>query len=61
MSGYSACNECGDYIERRKPVLLPEVRKQAERNGEFWTATLHRYMTGVHDRHMSGLSLSVTS
>ena len=54
---YEACMTCEAYALRRRNVLLPEFVKRKRRTGETAQQVLDAYMTGVHDRHLSGLSL----
>lgn len=58
---YSVCSTCIGYVTSRRDVLLPEMAAHCNRTGEGSAECLHRYMTGVHDRHMSGLSLAVSA
>ncbi|WP_155992102.1 hypothetical protein [Nocardioides sp. URHA0032] len=61
MSTYHNCGECIAYMERRRKVLLPAMAAHCERTGEYAADALHRYMSGVHDRHVAGMSLAVTA
>jgi hypothetical protein len=58
---YSVCSRCIGYIEDRRAVVLPAIANHCDATGEPSADALHRYMTGVHDRHMSGLSLAVSA
>lgn len=61
MRTYISCPDCSDYMERRRSVVLPALAAHSNETGESAGAILDRYMTGVHARHLSGLSLAVTS
>jgi hypothetical protein len=59
-AGGGGC-DCVRYFISRREVLIPEVLKEAARHGEDPVDTFARYARGVHDRHLSGLSLAVTA
>jgi hypothetical protein len=55
------CPTCIAYSSRRLPVLAPAMARRLRDTGETSAEILTRYMTGVHDRHVAGLSLEVTA
>jgi hypothetical protein len=57
---YHDCFECIGYMERRRTVLLPAMARRRSETGETAQQILDRYMSGVHRRHLSGLSLAAT-
>jgi hypothetical protein len=58
---YMACVTCIEYAEGRTPVLIPAMHERRMETGETSQQILDRYMTGVHKRHMNGLSLAVSA
>ena len=58
INAYRTCPVCAYYASRRGRVLDPEFALQAFRRGVHVSIVVHEYLTGVHDRHLSGLSLS---
>lgn len=55
------CPTCIAYMSRRFPVLAPAMARRLCDTGETSAGILARYMTGVHDRHLAGLTLEVTA
>jgi hypothetical protein len=55
------CAECNDYLARRETVLPAAVVESAKRRGLDPKELFLTYMLGVHDRHLSGLSLAVSA
>lgn len=51
---------CAAYFAQRREVLIPEVEKEADRRGLDSLDLFAAYARGVHERHLSGLSLAVT-
>ena len=58
---YTTCTTCITYAEGRQSVLAQALADQCAATDETSQEILDRYMGGVHDRHLSGLSLSVTA
>jgi len=58
---YENCDPCTLYMIDRHVSLLPAMNVHSLKTGEALPDTLVRYMTGVHERHLSGLSLDVTA
>lgn len=58
---YEDCRDCFLYGQRRMSVLIPAMHEQRMKTGETARQILDRYMTGVHARHLSGLSLAVSA
>ena len=56
---YQDCPTCIGYAEDRRPVLVPALADRRAVTGESSQEILDRYMSGVHDRHLAGLSLEV--
>lgn len=56
---YRECPVCVEYADRRRSVLGPAVAEHCFRTEEPVAETIDRYMTGVHQRHLAGLSLAV--
>lgn len=61
MADYEICPECMIYASGRTGVLPRAMAAVRTETGETSKEILDRYMTGVHERHLSGLSLEVTS
>ena len=61
MSDYADCEICITYAEGRITVLPQAIVDEKAKTGETSQEVLDRYMTGVHERHLSGLSLDVTA
>lgn len=61
MNEYETCDTCITYAEGRVTVLSQAIVDEKAKTGESSQDVLDRYMTGVHYRHLAGLSLSVTS
>lgn len=58
---YVNCEICITYAEGRITVLPQAIVAEKAKTGESSQEVLDRYMTGVHDRHLAGLSLAVTA
>ena len=58
---FHGCRECIHYFADRGDLLKPAMADRIRQTGESAGQILERYMTGVHNRHLSGLSLEVTS
>ena len=58
---YVNCETCITYAEGRITVLPQAIVDDEAKTGESSQEVLDRYMTGVHERHLSGLSLDVTA
>lgn len=54
---YKGCATCIEYIDARAHVLAPAFTKHRAKSGETASQILERYMTGVHQRHLSGLPI----
>lgn len=57
MTSYHTCPACIEYGEVRFSVLTPALAKRSDETGETAQQILDRYMSGVHDRHLSGLPI----
>jgi hypothetical protein len=53
--------ECAPYFAGRREVLIPAVLEQAAKGATDPVDTFAAYARGVHARHLSGLSLAVSS
>ena len=53
------CQPCADYWSKRSPVVIPEIVNGATEVGAEVAAVTMAYAIGVHERHLSGLSLAV--
>lgn len=54
------CGECNEYMERRADVLPAHIVAVARRRGIRGTDLVIAYFEGVHERHLSGLSLDTS-
>ncbi len=52
------CPTCDAYFERREPVLTEAIAHQVERTHEAAETIFARFVRGVHQRHLAGLSLA---
>lgn len=57
MSAYYDCTKCLVYMAERQGVVIPAMAERRAETGETSQQILDRYMTGVHDRHLSGLPI----
>jgi hypothetical protein len=51
------CATCAEYVDRRTAVLVREFVKHRNTTGEPIGAIVHRYLAGVHARHLAGLPI----
>ena len=58
---YNTCLTCMGYTNGRFGVLVPALAEHRAVTGETSQQILDRYMAGIHERHLSGLSLSVAA
>ena len=58
---YNTCLTCINYAADRFDVLVASFAEHCAETNETSQQALDRYMTGVHERHLSGLSLSVAT
>lgn len=58
---YRLTCECASYLVNRREVLLPEVLKAAEAQDEDPVDLFAQFARGVHERHLSGLSLAASA
>ena len=58
---YNTCLTCMGYAIDRFDVLAPALAEHRAVTGETSQQILDRYMAGVHERHLSGLSLSAAA
>lgn len=56
---YVNCATCATYLNARESALWPALDDHAAASGETRGVVIHRYMSGVHDRHLAGFSLDV--
>ncbi|WP_377324699.1 hypothetical protein ACFJIY_07515 [Pimelobacter simplex] len=52
---------CAPYLLARRDVLLPAVEEHAQRVDVDPADDFARFARGVHERHLSGLSLEVSA
>ena len=57
---YVNCATCATYINTREQSLRPALEGHIAKSGETRGEIFDRFMGGVHDRHLSGLSLDVS-
>ena len=58
---YYNCQTCILYANGRVSVLPQAIVDYGAKGDETAAEVLDRYMTGVHARHLSGLSLAVSA
>lgn len=51
------CPTCDAYFTRRMPVIVRAIGLHVVRTGESPERVCNRFVRGVHDRHLAGLSL----
>lgn len=61
MSDYTTCEICITYAEGRTTVLPHYLAVERAWTGETGQQILDRFMGGIHERHLAGLSLVVTA
>lgn len=54
------CEVCQAYAHRRATVLAPEIELRAFIRGVAPEVVAREFMYGVHQRHLSGLSLDTS-